>query len=328
MEKLRVYSKIVKYILVVALVLMAFCVGVYLGKSRGWPFVKRHQQHWSIGIYKGTSFEGLKSAPGITNPVLTAGSVDDIRAELVADPFMISEQGKWYMFFEVWNSRSNHGDIGLAVSEDGLSWDYSQIVLNERFHLSYPYVFRWKNEFYMVPETNEAYSVRLYRAEEFPLKWSLEKVLIYGNYVEPSVFQFDEKWWLFASELSSDVLHLFYADDLTGPWIEHPKSPVVEGNAGIARSAGRVLVRDGRVIRFAQDCSSVYGRCVRAFEIDRLSVTEYAERELPSSPVLKGSGTGWNGKGMHHIDCHYIGSDDVIACVDGWKPKLLFGLEY
>ena len=327
-DKPSVYHKILKHVLVVVLVLMTFCVGVYLGKSRGWPFVKRHKQHWSIGIYKGSSFENLKLAPGVTNPVLTAGNVDDIRAEFVADPFMISEQGKWYMFFEVWNSTSNQGDIGLAVSEDGLSWDYSQVVLNERFHLSYPYVFKCKNEFYMVPETSEAYSVRLYRAKEFPLKWSFEKVLIYGNYVDPSVFYFGDKWWLFASDASSDVLHLFYADNLIGPWTEHPKSPVVQQDMGTARSAGRVLVRDGRVIRFAQDCSSVYGLCVRAFEIQELSSTEYAEAELPSSPILTGSGRGWNGRGMHHIDCHYIDSDGAIACVDGWTPKLLFGLEY
>jgi hypothetical protein len=39
------------------------------------------------------------------------------------------------------------GEIGLATSEDGLKWDYKQVVLNEPFHLSYPYVFEWQVRF-------------------------------------------------------------------------------------------------------------------------------------------------------------------------------------
>ena len=73
--------------------------------------------------------------------MLTADDVNDVSASFVADPFMLIVNSIYYMFFEVFNKESNHGDIGLAISNDGKKWIYQQIVLDEQFHLSYPYVF-------------------------------------------------------------------------------------------------------------------------------------------------------------------------------------------
>ena len=47
--------------------------------------------------------------------------------------------------------------------------------------MSYPQVFKWGDEFYMVPETVAAYEVRLYKALEFPFKWVFVKTLMKGN---------------------------------------------------------------------------------------------------------------------------------------------------
>ena len=327
--KRRFRSQKIKIALVAAVLLgSVFSIGVQIGKTRGWPFVKRCGQYWSIGIYTGRSISSLRSSPNVNNPVLTAEDITDVPAAFLADPFMINHNNKWYMFFEVWNLETGHGDIGLATSDDGCNWNYEQIVLDEYFHLSYPYVFKWKNEFYMVPESSKAYSVLLYRAVNFPVEWSFERTLLSGKYVDTSVFRFNKRWWLFTSEVSSDILRLFYAEDLTGPWAEHPKSPVIEKNASTARPAGRVLVSDGRLIRFAQDCKPTYGNQVRAFEITKLGTVDYEEKELPGGPILKASGTGWNAEGMHHLDLHAVDGNEWIGCVDGRRPLLLFGLKY
>ena len=55
-----------------------------------------------------------------------------------------------------------------------------------------------------------------------------------------------------------------------------------------------------------------------AAEVIELTPTAYRDRELGPGPVLAGSGHGWNGEGMHHIDAHALGLDRWIACVDGW----------
>lgn len=46
-----------------------------------------------------------------------------------------------YLFFETKSQKSRQGDIGAAVSTDGgLSFAHIGIVLDEPWHLSYPYL--------------------------------------------------------------------------------------------------------------------------------------------------------------------------------------------
>src|SRR5438045_8028042 len=106
---------------------------------------------WSIAIYCGDSPFELKPVRG--QPVLTKDNVTNMPAAFVADPFMIQRDHTWYMFFEVMNAETGRASINLANSDNGHEWTYKQIVLDEPFHLSYPYVFAWQDEHYMVPET-------------------------------------------------------------------------------------------------------------------------------------------------------------------------------
>ena len=76
----------------------------------------------------------------VANPVLTAADVWDVEADFVADPFLYYDGGIWYLFMEVLKS-SYGGVIGVANSLDGINWTYDRIVLEQPFHLSYPYVF-------------------------------------------------------------------------------------------------------------------------------------------------------------------------------------------
>jgi len=278
------------------------------------------KQIWSIGIYLGDTPFDLKSPESVDNPVLTHSDVSDISASYVADPFMIMTNGMWFMFFEVMNGQTGNGEIGLASSKNCVDWTYQQIVLTEPFHLSYPYVFEWMSEYYMIPEN--AKPLRLYKALAFPYQWSFVGTMLTGQrFIDASVFQYDGKWWLFTEtnpNLSFDTLRLYFADDLLGPWVEHPRSPIVEGNRLIARPAGRVLV-DDKLLRYCQNCEPHYGSQVRAFEILELSTSSYREREISMSPVLTGSGRGWNESGMHHIDAHRMPDGGWIACVDGWR---------
>lgn len=283
------------------------------------PAQTQTKPEWSIGIYAGASPFHLAPLDGVRNPVLTPHDVRDLPAAFVADPFMIPAHDIWYMFFEVMHQQTGRGEIGLATSHEGLSWTYQQIVLTESFHLSYPYVFEWDGGYYMVPETLEAGEIRLYRAQSFPTDWVCLGPLIKGEWADPSIFRFDDRWWMFACSTphQHDQVHLYFADELLGPWREHPRSPIVESNKQNARPAGRVIVVDGKIVRFSQDCIPNYGTRVRAFEISRLTTTDYEEAEYHNNPVLTASGHGWNGERMHHLDPHRLPDGQWIACVDG-----------
>jgi hypothetical protein len=281
---------------------------------------RRDDDVWSIGIYTGDSLLTLAAADSAA-PALTRDDVTDATAIAVADPFIIPAGGCWHMFFEVMTWPYCKGNIACAESDDGLRWTYRQTVLSERFHVSYPYVFEWDNAFYMVPESSQAGEVTLYRATTFPHAWSRVATLLRGGrLMDPSIFHHRGRWWMFveASERGRhDTLRLYVAETLTGPWREHPESPIVDGDPTMARPAGRVLVQDDRVIRFAQNCRPRYGIDVRACEIIELTPTRYAERELSSTPVLTGGGRAWNAEGMHHIDAHRLDDGRWIAAVDG-----------
>ena len=60
---------------------------------------------------------------------------------------------------------SDKGSIGVSVHDERHdAWHFRSIVLDEPFHLSYPYVFDHESETYMIPEAKGSNSVRLYRA--------------------------------------------------------------------------------------------------------------------------------------------------------------------
>lgn len=279
---------------------------------------------WSIGIYSGDTLVDLNPAARAANPVVSAENIFDVRAKFVADPFMICDKEGWYMFFEVMNTATLKGEIGLATSRDGFVWDYRRIVLREPFHLSYPYVFHLDGEYYMIPETYEANSIRLYRANPFPTDWVLEKSILPGAWLDNSVVFHRGLWWMFTCPYYSndDVLELFYADKIDGPWHRHPISPVVTANNQIARPAGRVIVVGDKLIRFTQACYPDYGMWIRAFRVTELTTSVYGEEEVRRSPLLSGGQERWNRSGMHHIDPHWK-DGGWLACVDGWRTEML-----
>ncbi len=264
--------------------------------------------------------DDLEAYPG--NPVLEGGDVTDSPSEGIADPFLFKDGNDWYLFAEIIQEGTGHGDLSVATSEDGLHWQYEQIVLDEPFHLSYPQVFQVDGTYYMIPETHQDQSIRLYRATNFPYDWTLESVLLTGRpFVDASILHYEGRWWIFAAEPPNTHTFLYSSDSLTSGWVEHPQSPVIANDANIARPGGRSFSFAGgtRAIRTAQDDFPFYGEAVRLFEIMELSPTHYAEVELPTSPILTPEGSGWAGGGYHHFD-PWPNGDHWLAVIDGQLP--------
>jgi len=285
---------------------------------------RRAQQEFSIGIAIGDSPLALQLPASLMNPVLTRHHVTDVPATLVADPFMCQDNGRWYLFFEVVNGLTHKGEIGLAVSSDGMAWEYQRIVLVEPFHLSYPQVFEWKGAYYMIPEGSGGGSVRLYSDAKLPHEWQRVGNLLEGKrYADSSILFYRDKWWLFTdagADPANPVLRLYFSDDLVGPWQEHPLSPVRQ-DPHFTRPAGRIVVVDDTPIRFAQDIYPVYGSSVSAFAITNLTPTDYEERRLSDRPILAAGPALWNRHGMHHVDAHLRRDGSWIACVDGFHSN-------
>ncbi len=308
---------------------LGLVAGTYVGIRRGIPFVAQREQ-WTIGIVTGTSPFDFPPAQRRGNPVLRAEDVTDVPAKFVADPFLMRNADTWQLFFEVYNLATDQGDLALATSHNGQDWKYQGLIIDEPFHLSYPYVFQWQDDTYLIPESYEAGQVRLYQADNYPTGWRFAGTLIDNQeLVDPSIVRFEDRWWLFATGPGNDTLRLFFADELLGPWQEHPQSPIVAGNPHIARSSGRILVLDDRVYRYTMDVDPPVGtHQVWAMEITTLTPAAYAERKAREEPILKPSGTGWNAQAMHQIDPWPIAQNRWLAAVDGFGTYLVFGLKY
>jgi hypothetical protein len=249
---------------------------------------------WTIGIYTGPSPFQLSPPANVRNPVLTAADVDDLDVDIVAHPFMVVTEPLYYLFFTAKDGKTEKGGIGLAESRNGLDWKYRRIVIHEPFVLSYPYVFKWQDDYYMIPEAHTETSVRLYRATEFPDKWKYEGDLLTGDhFISSTIVRYKDMWWMFIVRLGNETLRLFYTPDLKGPWTEHPLSPIVKKDPNIARPGGRPFVIDGSLYRLGQDCYPTYGNLVRAFQITDISTKTYSEKMI-DTPLVKSSSKGWN----------------------------------
>lgn len=276
-----------------------------------------YHAEWAIGVLSGSSPLAWTVSSEITNPVLNGRDVTDVDALYVADPFVLRVEGAYLMFFEILGRSDNKGRIGLARSTDGVTWTYDRVVLEEPFHLSYPYAFAWDGKYYLLPESHEAGVVRLYVADRFPTSWSRREVLLDGAFADASVVYARSAWWLFAHDLETRALRLFFADRLEGPYVEHSRSPIVEDDPSRDRPAGRILAWDGALLRSTQDGDRAYGSAVELHHVTEL--TPFAYGDAPLGRVLTGSGRGWNRHGMHHLDALEAEPGRWLAWVDGWR---------
>jgi hypothetical protein len=275
---------------------------------------------WSIKVFHSHSFISMPpNEKSLEHPTLQASDVTDVSAEFIADPFIMFHDSKYHMFFEVLDKSSRKGIIGLATSTDGEQWNYEKIVLKECFHLSYPYVFEFNGDYYMIPESSESNRVLLYKAKNFPYNWEIAYELLSGRYVDSSIFQYKDKWWIFTGK--SGKLHLFFSDKLEGNWKEHPKSPLISNDYHTTRPGGRVLVDRDDIYRYTQDGKPSYGSAVRVFKVKKLTETDYQEEEV--NLVLSGTKRelDWRKDGMHNIDQLKTTDGRWLIAVDGHKLK-------
>lgn len=202
-----------------------------------------------------------------------------------ADPFPVQVGSEYYIFHEELLSSTGKGTIVLTVVNDTATPVAQCVpVLETDSHLSYPFVFQWNGDFFMIPETAARGQVELYRCVTFPARWKLERVLLSNVRAFDSTAAFlSGRWWLFANVAAygpgTDELHLFHAESPLGPWTSHRSNPI-KSDVRSARPAGRIFESDGHAYRPAQDCSRHYGYAVSVNRILQLDPETYEELEV------------------------------------------------
>ena len=225
-----------------------------------------------------------------------------------ADPFPGRREGLEAVIVEEFDERSGRGVISAIRRERG-GWKVDSNVLDTDEHASYPFLLETDGELYCIPETAQGGQVSAWRCERFPDVWFDRRTILDEPVVDPTIVEFDGRWWLFGTLRGTDAnshLHLWSAPAWDGPWAPHPLNPV-KIDVRSARPAGTPFIIDGVLYRPAQDCSRGYGGEVVINRVDRLDDTGFDETvvetvEIDPSTYDAGNHTLSYGGGMMAVD--------------------------
>jgi hypothetical protein len=231
--------------------------------------------------------------------------VEAPRGHYLADPFLFQHEGTTWLFAEDYSYATGRGSLVCAQIGDTGPIGPWRTALDLPFHLSFPLIFAHDGEIYLIPESQAAGRVDLYRCDDFPCRWSRVRTLWEGPALDTVPYRSaDGRWYFFTavqrrSALPPQLL-LFHADDLLGPWQPHPASPL-SMDVRYSRNGGRILeLGDGsggtRLFRISQDGSERYGCRMHYHEIVTLTPDHYAERLVASRSAPNGC------DGTHHYE--------------------------
>ena len=280
------------------------------------------QDHWNIGIVEQPIQDFLNSGRE-RRPVRWLPAPG--KGRFVADPFGLVRDGKLTIFCEYLDYRDGIGTIAAIQpfeSQPQAPAPRVPVAIGPfpPVHLSYPAVFEHGGKTFCIPETQGAREVALYGLERFPDKWSKLATLIENAaIVDATLFHHGGLWWLAGASdpqgahLGAD-LHLWYADEITGPWISHPDNPV-KTDVCSARPAGTPFVSEGVLYRPAQDSSLTYGSRVVINRVITLTTTAF--REEPAA-FVEPDVNGPYPDGLHTLSA--VGT--TMTLIDGKRMQL------
>ncbi|GAB3472403.1 hypothetical protein GCM10027321_45390 [Massilia terrae] len=220
-----------------------------------------------------------------------------------ADPFLLADSGRTYCFVEdyLYSTKRAHISV-LELIEKKLV--PIGVALQETFHLSFPFLFKYRGEIYMCPEASESRQIRVYKATAFPLQWELCSIAMRDISAADSMFfEHGGRWWLLTSldraglkDHCSELCLFSASSPLDTTWTPHPANPLYV-DACCGRNAGLILDK-GKIFRAAQmQGFDQYGEAVGLYEIIRLDDTHYEEVKVTDLKRVRPS----RALGSHHI---------------------------
>ena len=206
-----------------------------------------------------------------------------------ADPHIVTRDENYFIFIEEYIYQKSKGHIALIIMDKEGNYEYSGKILENKYHLSYPFVFEFENNFYMIPETESNKDIELYKCIDFPKKWEYYGRLMNNtNAVDSTIFYHNNKWWMFSGikendgASNSDELFLFYSDNpLSDKWEYHANNPIIS-DVRQARPAGKIFSFKNEIYRPSQNCSNYYGYGISINQIKKINENEYEETPITS----------------------------------------------
>ena len=276
---------------------------------------------WNVGVVNAPQAAFLDPA-FVPEVEWTAYSKPD---KVVADPFLVppstpggplrivAEELDWY------NECGTICELRRDSQSGKVTFD--KTIIDEGVHMSYPFIFQYNGDTFMVPEAASLKAIVLYRMDRRTGEFQMHSTLIDNvNASDSTLFEHDCRWWLIHTgngKLCPWSLYVWHAATPFGPWEAHTASPV-KTDVSSTRPAGNPFVKDGQLYRPAQDNRHWYGYGLTLNRIDELTTTAFREtvvRRIGADP-----------KSPYPDGCHALAGYGNITLIDGKRHRWPLGL--
>ncbi|WP_406907782.1 glucosamine inositolphosphorylceramide transferase family protein [Citrobacter freundii] len=244
------------------------------------------QDIWRIGLVK---------LDGEINNLLWEGvNWLDIHggSDYEADPFIFMLGSKYYIAYERFNYCKGNAKIE-CIDLSGKHYNFFDDLNCKHGHKSFPFIFYDNDCLYCLPETADMHALELYKFDINKNKFIFHCDLMKDvRKVDSFIYKKNSTYFLFTSEITSPQrLELFFSEDIEGPYVLHPSSPIAD-NSAFGRNGGGIINIDSSLYRVAQNCSTTYGGGLNLMKIDVFDELNYKEtlasEILPISPYKDG----------------------------------------
>lgn len=237
------------------------------------------ENDWEIGVSKSPiqSFLVSKKLPEINWLKMP-------RSVFWADPFGIFKDNKYFIFYEEYSKLKKYATINLAVLSADLKILDTRIVIDEGYHLSFPFLFWHNEELFMLPESCVTKKLMVYKCSTFPFAWKREKILLNEPCIDSVLFFENSFWWLIYSKVEADEQKgKFYIRKNTLPfdsWEKCPETQIERASSFNVRNGGSVFIHNSSLFRITQNCTRSYGQSIVINRILSLSVENFKEEAV------------------------------------------------
>lgn len=198
-----------------------------------------------------------------------------------ADPFPIEVDGTLFIFAELFEYRNNKGAIGYTKLINGTFTPW-KIVIREKYHLSFPYLFYENKDLYMCPEASQSGQLYTYKCISFPDGWIRDRILFDGcNFSDTIFYKKGNEKYGFTCIWDSIDNHSFKAFMVVNNECKSLNGTINTLDYYLTRPAGKIYYDDilGKDLMVSQICKPQYGSGIifKEFSVDSQN---YCEKEV------------------------------------------------
>ncbi len=230
------------------------------------------------------------------------------RDRFFADPFLYNKDKEYYYILaEEFPFYKNIGFISLlTVDRKTMKLVKKETVIEEPFHLSYPFV----NNGNIIPEAYRSDKVTSYTLQNNKVQKT--DIVMDSGLIDQTFLEYNGFEWVFATDKDNPLsgLKIFYRKIGDSEWLSHAKNPV-KSDITNSRPGGHFFILDNVLYRPVQDSEKLYGHKIRIMRVDTLTPDTFEETEVNEFSAKNNP--------PYNQGFHTFNVEDGFIVVDGYR---------